>query len=97
MRQNHALDVPTAQEFLRFCDSPSTTNSRCPFWPARYNVLPLAGLQRNGGRVTERERERAKEEGGREGETRQDRAFSLEIITFTLLMYGQTTKDIRRQ
>lgn len=45
--------------------------------------LPLLGCRRTGRR--------------REGETRQDRAFSLEIITFTLLMYGQTTKDIHRQ
>lgn len=64
-------------------------------WPATMSFLWL--VYRQTGEGSQRERERAKEEGGREGETRQDRAFSLEIITFTLLMYGQTTKDIRRQ
>lgn len=63
--------------------------------PATMSFLWL--VYRQTGEGSQRERERAKEEGGREGETRQDRAFSLEIITFTLLMYGQTTKDIRRQ
>lgn len=63
--------------------------------PATTSFLWL--VYRETGEGSQRERERAKEEGGREGETRQDRAFSLEIITFTLLMYGQTTKDIRRQ
>lgn len=63
--------------------------------PATTSFLWL--VYRETGEGSHRERQRAKEEGGREGETRQDRAFSLEIITFTLLMYGQTTKDIRRQ
>lgn len=54
-------------------------------------ILPLAwSADRRGGGS-----ERKREAGG--GGTRQDRAFSLEIITFTLLMYGQTTKDIHRQ
>lgn len=52
-----------------------------------FSFLPHYSLYRHGGGMG----------GGGGLETRQDRAFSLEIITFTLLMYGQTTKDIHRQ
>lgn len=79
------------QEFLRFSTWPFTA-SNCPLFlfvfPRFCTFLPLARPEIDMG------------EGHREsttGETRQNRAFGLEIITFTLLMYGQTTKDIHRQ
>lgn len=86
-----ALFQQHGQEFLSFFDSPSSTNIHPLFCSTLYSILPLAGLQTDGGG---KERGEGRREGGK---TRQDRAFSLEIITFTLLMYGQTTKDIHRQ
>lgn len=73
--------VSTAQPGIPPFDSPSSANN--------HPLFSTTGVADRGGRDGHREREA--------GETRQDRAFSLEIITFTLLMYGQTTKDIEEE
>lgn len=64
--------------------------------PSRRLTMILCAARPSSPQTWERDEER-KRSRGREGGDKTGQAFSLEIITFTLLMYGQTTKDIQWQ